>query len=258
MFAMRAGVRVLRCGLSRYLAAAGSGKQQSQNLGCIFNRDHVQSTEQHAAPIATYATPSAHTDRTMNACTRRLLVVWHSRTGLAEQMVDAMECGALDVARQLADAPGANELCVLRLPAHQVTADDVLAADGYLFCAPENLAALSGEMKEFFDRCYYDVFTASGYDGTTGATSSDYIETSLLLGRPVGIAIAAGSDGRNAARQIERICQGWRLRPVAETFVHRNGLPQTKASILSRKLCPQEAAERCHEIGGLVAATVLL
>ena len=35
--------------------------------------------------------------------------------------------------------------------------DRLLAADGYLFAAPENLAALSGEMKEFFDRCYYPV-----------------------------------------------------------------------------------------------------
>ena len=33
----------------------------------------------------------------------------------------------------------------------------VLAADGYLFAAPENLAHLSGLMKEFFDRCYYPV-----------------------------------------------------------------------------------------------------
>ena len=35
--------------------------------------------------------------------------------------------------------------------------DDVLAADGYVFAAPEKLAALSGLMKDFFDRCYYPV-----------------------------------------------------------------------------------------------------
>ena len=94
-------------------------------------------------------------------------------------------------------------------------------------------------MKEFFDRCYYEVFTASN-SGDMTASGADYTETSMLLGRPVGMAIAAGSDGTNAARQIERICLGWRLRPVAETFIHRNGLPQTKASILSRKSCPQD------------------
>ena len=42
--------------------------------------------------------------------------------------------------------------------------DDVLAADGYIFAAPENLAALAGLMKDFFDRssaweanCEHDV-----------------------------------------------------------------------------------------------------
>ena len=35
--------------------------------------------------------------------------------------------------------------------------DDVLAADGYIFAAPENLAALAGLMKDFFDRSYYPV-----------------------------------------------------------------------------------------------------
>jgi multimeric flavodoxin WrbA len=33
----------------------------------------------------------------------------------------------------------------------------VLAADGYIFAAPENLAVLAGLMKDFFDRCYYPV-----------------------------------------------------------------------------------------------------
>ena len=32
--------------------------------------------------------------------------------------------------------------------------EDVLAPDGYIFAAPENLAALAGLMKDFFDRSY--------------------------------------------------------------------------------------------------------
>ena len=69
--------------------------------------------------------------------------------------------------------------------------DDVLAADGYIFAAPEKLAALSGLMKDFFDRCYYPVL-------------------GRINGRPYSLMICAGSDGTNAARQAMRIATGWR------------------------------------------------
>jgi hypothetical protein len=80
----------------------------------------------------------------------------------------------------------------------------------------------------------------------------------LITGRPYGLAIAAGSDGTNAARQIERICTGWRLRPVGDTFINRNGLPQDKLSILQPKVCQPDARQRCKQLGELVAATILL
>lgn len=81
-------------------------------------------------------------------------------------------------------------------------------------------AGLSGEMKEFFDRSYYTMFEVSGgSDGggegggscdscgdeggssSGGSSSGSYAETSRLLGKPYGLAIAAGSDGSSAARQ---------------------------------------------------------
>ena len=225
---------------------------------------------------------------------KRLLLVWHSRTGLAEQMADAMEDGAWDAARQmgvavscsnspshgvgtgskrdrLASSPKAFQ--VVRRTAYEVTSADVLSADGYLFCAPENLATVSGAMKEFFDRTYYDMFLVEegtlqveatlqveGATRNTKETSSSggYDEVPLLLGRPFALAIAAGSDGWGAAAQVERICRGWRLQPVAETFVHRNGQPQTAAAIKQPKQCTDEGREKCRTLGGLVAATMLL
>src|SRR5277367_4078882 len=84
--------------------------------------------------------------------------------------------------------------------AAETDAESVLQADGYLFACPENLAAMSGQMKDFFDRTYYAVLDR-------------------LNGRPYGILICAGSDGRQAAEQIARIATGWRLRAVVDPLI---------------------------------------
>ena len=74
-------------------------------------------------------------------------------------------------------------------PADQAGPEDLLLADGYIFCAPENHAAISGLMKEFFDRSYYPVL-------------------GKIEGKPYAQMVCAGSDGENAARQIARIATG--------------------------------------------------
>jgi len=165
---------------------------------------------------------------------KHLLIAWHSRTGAAEQMARALARGAEQAARQLELAA---RLRVALRPAQSVQPGDLLAADGYLFCAPENLAGLSGEMKECFDRCYYGVLDR-------------------IQGRPYALAISAGTDGAGAARQAERICTGWRLRAVAPALIERNGA-QTPEAILAPKTVPAEALARCEELGGLLAATLL-
>ena len=68
-----------------------------------------------------------------------LAIIWHSRTGTAEALARAAKEGAGD---------GAVLLC-----AEDVSPDDLLEAQGYLFACPENLATMSGMMKEMFDRC---------------------------------------------------------------------------------------------------------
>ena len=166
---------------------------------------------------------------------KRLLIVWHSRTGCARQMSEALAEGALAAASELGLRQA---LDLRRLAAPDAHADDMLAADGYLFCAPENLGSLSGAMKEFFDQAYYGVLDQ-------------------VAGRPCGFAVSAGSDGAGALRQMERICTGWRLSPAGAAVIVRNGA-QTPAQILAPKtLAPGDAA-RCHELGGILAATLLL
>ena len=107
---------------------------------------------------------------------KSLLVVYHSMTGGTRQMAQALCDGA-------AQESG---VAVRLLHASQAHAADVLAADGLVFATPENLAAMSGQLKDFFDRCYYDVLDQ-------------------VNGRPYAALVCAGSDGQGAVRQIERI-----------------------------------------------------
>lgn len=165
---------------------------------------------------------------------KTLLMVWHSRTGAAQQMILAAARGAQDVASQLNSS---NDLQIIVKAAADTQADDLLQADGYIFCAPENLAALSGQMKEFFDRNYYPVLDQ-------------------LNGRPYALMISAGSDGSGAARQAERICTGWRLERVAPILIV-NTDAQTPAAILAPKTLTATNLADSAETGGLLAALLL-
>jgi multimeric flavodoxin WrbA len=154
---------------------------------------------------------------------KTLLIVFHSRTGGTKQMAEA----ARDGAGQEPDVQ------VRLLNAAEAQGSDVLAADGYVFAAPENLAALAGQMKEFFDRTYYEVLER-------------------INGRPYAMLICAGSDGGNAVRQINRIATGWRLRPVADPLIVCTHA-QTPAAILAPKIIAPSDLDRCREIGAALA-----
>lgn len=123
-------------------------------------------------------------------------------------------------------------------PADQAGPDDLLRADGYLFCAPENLAAISGLMKEFFDRSYYPVL-------------------GKIEGRPYAQMVCAGSDGENAARQMARIATGWRLKEVQPPLIICTHA-QTPEAILAEKTIPDDQLDQCREIGAALAAGLTL
>ena len=118
--------------------------------------------------------------------------------------------------------------------ADQAEPDDLLRADGYIFCAPENLAAIAGVMKDFYDRCYYPVL-------------------GRIEGRPYAQMVCAGSDGENAARQTARIAQGWRLRQVQPPLIICTHA-QTPEEILAEKKIPEDQLARCRELGAALAA----
>ena len=156
----------------------------------------------------------------------RLLIVYHSRTGGTRQMVAAAHEAAKD------------ELETILKPAPDVTIDDMLSADGYIFAAPENLASMSGAMKEFFDQTYYGVL-------------------GQIEGRPYAQMICAGSDGENAARQIARIATGWRLKEVQPPLIVCTHA-QTEAQILAQKMIAASDLEKCRDLGAALAAGIAL
>lgn len=159
---------------------------------------------------------------------KTLLIIYHSMTGGTQQMAEA----AAEAARA---EPG---IAVKLRRAPDTGPEEVLDADGYLFATPENLAAMSGLMKDFFDRCYYAVLDR-------------------VNGRPYAAMVCAGSDGQNALRQVERIATGWRLKCVAPGLIVCTHA-QTPDRILACKSIGPEDLARCAELGAGMAAGLAL
>ena len=159
---------------------------------------------------------------------KTLLIVYHSMTGGTRQMAQAAAAGARC-------EPA---LRVSLLSAADAQPADVLDAGGFIFATPENLAAMSGKMKDFFDRTYYAALDK-------------------LSGRPYATLICAGSDGRNAAQQIERIATGWRLRPIADPIIVCTHA-QTPEEILRPKRIGDQDLKPCEELGAALASGMAL
>ena len=156
---------------------------------------------------------------------KKLLIVWHSMTGGSEALARAA-------------AAGAEEAEVRLLHADVAGADDMIAADGYLFVFPENLAAISGVMKAFFDRVYYPCL-------------------GQIEGRPYALIVCAGSDGSNAVRQTERIATGWRLKKIADSLIVCTHA-QTPGAIMAAKRIPEADLVRARDLGATLATGLAL
>ena len=157
-----------------------------------------------------------------------LLIVYHTMTGGSRQMAQA--------ARRGAEKEEAIRVRVIE--ALHATGHDLVRAHAYIFVTPENLGSMAGVMKDFFDRAYY--------------VALDRVEA-----RPYATLVCAGSDGQNAVRQIERICNGWRLKPVAEPVIVCTHA-QTPETILAPKTIGSDDLARCEEVGAALAAGLAL
>jgi len=152
-----------------------------------------------------------------------LLIIYQSMTGGTEQMARACAQGAQTEAGvhvELKQARDANH-------------DDFVRAQAYVIATPEYLGAMGGLVKDCLDRSYYQVI--------------DQIQA-----RPYAAMICAGSDGQGAAKQLERIVTGWRLKAVTPPLIV-NVAAQTPKAILAPKELSQEQLKPCIELGRLMA-----
>ena len=125
---------------------------------------------------------------------KNLLIVWHSQSGNTAQLKEAVRAGAEDDAIE--------DVTVRCLHAPNAGPEDLRWAHGLLFGTPENFGTMSGLLKDFFDRTFYAV------EGE-------------LAPLPYALFISAGSDGRGAVREIERIARGYPFTQVAEPLIVR-------------------------------------
>jgi multimeric flavodoxin WrbA len=122
----------------------------------------------------------------------RLLVVYHSRSGGTQAMTDAVVAGATD------EAITGVHVAVQR--AFDTTPDDVRACNGIILGTPSNFGYMSGALKDFFDRVYYEMI-----EDTPGL--------------PYALFVKASTDGDGAVRSVERIVAGLRWKAIAPPLV---------------------------------------
>jgi NAD(P)H-dependent FMN reductase len=128
----------------------------------------------------------------------RLLVVHHSPTRSMQALTDAVLSGTAD--------PEIDGVDVVVRPALEGTADDVLAADGYLLLTPANFGYMSGALKHFFDSTFLAVGGALSDDGSAGGS------TGGTAGRPFGLLVHGRYDTTGAVRSVLGIvgALGWK------------------------------------------------
>ncbi|MBK6707328.1 MAG: flavodoxin family protein [Sphingomonadales bacterium] len=159
---------------------------------------------------------------------KRLAIIWHSMTGGSKALAEAAAEGA----------GSAEGIATFLLRADDADPQTLLDADGYIFAFPENLAAVSGVMKAFFDRCYYPCL-------------------GQIEGRPYALIVCAGSDGSNAVRQAERIATGWRWKRIADSLIVCTHA-QTPEAILAPKIIDEAELAKAHELGAAMAEGLAL
>ena len=134
----------------------------------------------------------------------RLLVVHHAPTRSMGVLVDALLAGARD--------PEIDGVEVVDRPALAASAEDVLAADGYVLATPANFGYMSGALKHFFDSTFLAVGGSLSDDGSPSDAGGS------TAGRPFGLLVHGRYDTTGAVRSVLSIVGGLGWRQAAEVL----------------------------------------
>jgi len=145
---------------------------------------------------------------------KHLLIVYHTQSGATSRMADAVIAGATSE-----DVEGIN---VRVKSAMEATADDLLWSDAFVLGTPENFGYMSGALKYFFDRVYYEC-------------------ENKLNGKPYALFIRAGNDGSGAISSIRRILTGLAVREVQDPILIAGEFDESRLT-------------ECEELGLTLAA----
>ncbi len=128
----------------------------------------------------------------------QLLVVHHSPSRSLRSLTDAVVAGAGD--------PAIEGVEVVVRPALEATADDVLAADGYVLGTSANFGYMSGAVKHFFDSTFLAIGGALDPSGAADESSG------ATTGRPYGLYVHGRYDLTGAVRSVQSIvgALGWK------------------------------------------------
>ena len=147
---------------------------------------------------------------------KKLLIVYHTRGVKTAQLAEAVAKGAA----------GESDVEVRLLRCAEAGPQDVLDADALVLGTPENFGYMSGMMKDFLERIFYEC-------------------EGKIEGRPWALLVSAGQDGAGAITSVERIVTGLRLKKVREP-------------ILALKEVTPEILTECEELGAALAAGLAL
>ena len=127
----------------------------------------------------------------MSTSEKHLLLIYHSRSGANQRLVDAIqtgiERGECGVTLRIKTAFGAD-------------AEDLLWANGTIFVSPEHFGYMAGALKDFFERTFYPT-------------------ENQVAGRSISIVIGTGLDGQGALASIRKICTGYRFKEIQPPII---------------------------------------